>query len=83
MSRWRASMPHFAAIRHEIRGLHQRLGVPMIFVTHDAGEAMALGRGSRSSATAACNRRPIRKRFMTGPPIALSPRCWQSGHELP
>ena len=30
-------------LRHEIRGLHQRLGVPMIYVTHDAGEAMALG----------------------------------------
>ena len=30
-------------LRHEIRSLHQRLGVPMIFVTHDAGEAMALG----------------------------------------
>ncbi|MGA2259022.1 MAG: ABC transporter ATP-binding protein [Thermoguttaceae bacterium] len=30
-------------LRHEIRGLHQRLGLPMIFVTHDAGEAMALG----------------------------------------
>jgi len=30
-------------LRHEIRGLHQRLCVPMIFVTHDAGEAMALG----------------------------------------
>jgi len=30
-------------LRHEIRVLHQRLGVPMIFVTHDAGEAMALG----------------------------------------
>jgi multiple sugar transport system ATP-binding protein len=30
-------------LRQEIRGLHQRLGVPMIFVTHDAGEALALG----------------------------------------
>ena len=30
-------------LRHEIRRLHQRLGVPMIHVTHDAGEAMALG----------------------------------------
>ena len=30
-------------LRQEIRGLHQRLGVPMIYVTHDAGEAMALG----------------------------------------
>jgi multiple sugar transport system ATP-binding protein len=30
-------------LRHEIRGLHQRLGVPMIYVTHDAAEAMALG----------------------------------------
>jgi multiple sugar transport system ATP-binding protein len=30
-------------LRHEIRGLHQRLGAPMIYVTHDAGEAMALG----------------------------------------
>jgi multiple sugar transport system ATP-binding protein len=30
-------------LRHEIRGLHQRLGVPMVYVTHDAGEAMALG----------------------------------------
>ena len=30
-------------LRHEIRGLHQRLGVPMIYVTHDAGEALALG----------------------------------------
>jgi multiple sugar transport system ATP-binding protein len=30
-------------LRHEIRELHQRLGVPMIYVTHDAGEAMALG----------------------------------------
>ena len=30
-------------LRHEIRRLHQRLGVPMIYVTHDAGEAMALG----------------------------------------
>ena len=30
-------------LRHEIRRLHQRLGVPMIHVTHDAAEAMALG----------------------------------------
>ena len=30
-------------LRHEIRRLHERLGVPMIYVTHDAGEAMALG----------------------------------------
>ncbi|MEI8375423.1 MAG: ABC transporter ATP-binding protein [Planctomycetota bacterium] len=30
-------------LRHEIRALHQRLGAPMIYVTHDAGEAMALG----------------------------------------
>ena len=30
-------------LRDEIRRLHQRLGVPMIHVTHDAGEAMALG----------------------------------------
>jgi len=30
-------------LRHEIRALHQRLSVPMIYVTHDAGEAMALG----------------------------------------
>ncbi len=30
-------------LRHEIRRLHQRLGVPMIHVTHDAGEALALG----------------------------------------
>ncbi|MGO9108854.1 MAG: ABC transporter ATP-binding protein [Thermoguttaceae bacterium] len=30
-------------LRHEIRRLHQRFGVPMIYVTHDAGEAMALG----------------------------------------
>ncbi len=30
-------------LRHEIRRLHQQLGVPMIHVTHDAGEAMALG----------------------------------------
>ena len=30
-------------LRHEIRSLHQRLGSPMIYVTHDAGEAMALG----------------------------------------
>ena len=30
-------------LRHEIRRLHQRLGVPMIYVTHDAGEAMVLG----------------------------------------
>ena len=44
MSRW----PSLDAalrrqLRHEIRSLHQRLGVPMIYVTHDAGEAMALG----------------------------------------
>ena len=30
-------------LRHEIRRLHQRLGAPMIHVTHDAGEALALG----------------------------------------
>ena len=30
-------------LRHEIRRLHQRLGTPMIHVTHNAGEAMALG----------------------------------------
>jgi multiple sugar transport system ATP-binding protein len=30
-------------LRLEIRRLHQRLGVPMIYVTHDAGEALALG----------------------------------------
>ena len=30
-------------LRQEIRALHQRLGLPMIYVTHDAGEAMALG----------------------------------------
>ena len=30
-------------LRHEIRRLHQRLGVPMIQVTHDAAEAMSLG----------------------------------------
>jgi multiple sugar transport system ATP-binding protein len=30
-------------LRHEIRELHRRLGVPVIYVTHDAGEAMALG----------------------------------------
>jgi multiple sugar transport system ATP-binding protein len=30
-------------LRQELRELHQRLGVPMVYVTHDAGEAMALG----------------------------------------
>jgi multiple sugar transport system ATP-binding protein len=30
-------------LRQEIRRLHQRLGVPMIYVTHDPAEAMALG----------------------------------------
>jgi multiple sugar transport system ATP-binding protein len=30
-------------LRHEIRGLHRRLAAAMIYVTHDAGEAMALG----------------------------------------
>ena len=30
-------------LRIEIRRLHQRLGVPMIYVTHDAGEGLALG----------------------------------------
>ncbi len=30
-------------LRQEIRRLHQRSGVPMIYVTHDPAEAMALG----------------------------------------
>jgi multiple sugar transport system ATP-binding protein len=30
-------------LRQEIRRLHERFGAPMIHVTHDAGEAMALG----------------------------------------
>jgi len=30
-------------LRQEIRGLQQRLGLPMVYVTHDAVEAMALG----------------------------------------
>ena len=30
-------------LRQEIRRLHQRAGVPMIYVTHDPAEAMALG----------------------------------------
>jgi multiple sugar transport system ATP-binding protein len=30
-------------LRHEIRRLHERLAAPMILVTHDAGEALALG----------------------------------------
>ena len=30
-------------LRHEIRRLHERLGAPMIHVTHDPGEALALG----------------------------------------
>jgi multiple sugar transport system ATP-binding protein len=30
-------------LRREIRSLHQRLGTTMIYVTHDPGEAMALG----------------------------------------
>ncbi len=30
-------------LRQELRQLHARLGIPMIYVTHDEGEAMALG----------------------------------------
>ena len=62
--------PLRASLREQVVSLHQRFGMTLVHVTHDQGEALLLGNGSRCSAPVDCSRSTRLARSTSGPSTA-------------
>ena len=62
-------------MRREIRALQQRLGITMVYVTHDQIEAMSDGRPGRADARTAASSRTPRRASSTSSRPRSSPRA--------
>ena len=61
-------------MRSEVLRIQRRLGVATLYVTHDQTEAMTMGTGSRSCATAPSSSSPPRRTCTSSPRTSSSPR---------
>jgi ABC-type sugar transport system ATPase subunit len=60
-------------LQYELRSLHEQLGVTMLYVTHDQGEALTLSDRMPFSATVRSNSWQRQQNSITSPRQALSP----------